>query len=629
MKYHFTGNSSHPAAAFAAEELLRALELLHAPEMSVKLFAGDEELDGFTVDMNFPAGKGFIKGSNPRSLLFGVYRLMNMLGFSWLRPGKDGEVIPPPPEKWQYLRSWEQASTKLRAVCIEGADSRENLLDMVDWMTKHFMNTYYLQSESVHNYLDRYYRHLGNPMLKPEPLSRETSDAVTAELTAEIIKRGLILYQFGHGPTTGINGFPERNWNPEIHKLTDEKLSTLAMINGERALWHNEPGYTQLCYSNPVIQHKLADYLLEKLQQNPQVQMVNFWLSDHHHNFCECSNCRTMRPADWYVKILNIVDEKLSAAGIRTRIGFAVYYDLLWPPVKEKFNNPERFFMVACPVTRSYSTALGADGCGKNIPPYLQNISPYPQNGRDSLAFFNAWREAVNVDSVVFDYHYMWDLHKDYSGYALAEVIHRDVCDLEELGFCGFISCQNQRAFFPNSLGMIAMAAGLWNSRENFETVAEKYFKDAFGENNSVAQQYFRKIKDFFPVRILRGEGSEKDRQNAIELLGSTIVSDTINDVIPAINSGLKNPDPARRRSWEILKLHTEQLYLAAQAFMTLWKKGSANAEISQLFNWARSHELDLQNVFDVYEYISTSITVTGVDRNTFMNSTNSDLAEL
>lgn len=631
MKYQIYNNCSHSAAHLAEKELLRAFELLNAPAMSVTLGADEYEIDGFTVDMNFPAGRGFIKGSNPRSLLFGVYKLMNMLGFAWVRPGSDGEVIPEPPEKWQYLRAWEQASGKLRAVCIEGADSRENLLDMVEWMARHFMNTYYLQSESAHNFLDRYYSHLGNPMLKAEPVSRERSAAITAELIEEILKRGLILYQFGHGPTTGINGFPERGWKPEIVPLTEEKRNTMAMINGKRDVWHNEPGYTQLCYSNPEIREKLADYAVKKITDNPQVGMANFWLSDHHHNFCECSACRVKRPADWYVTILNLIDQKLAAQGnLHTRIGFAVYYDLLWPPETEKFNNPERFFMVACPVTRSYSEPLGNDGCSGRIPPYLQNISPYPQNNRDTLAFFEAWRNAVGVDSVVFDYHYMWDLHKDYSGYALPEVIHADTQDLEKLGFSGFISCQNHRAFFPNGLGMAAMAAGLWDANRSFDAVAEQYFSEAFGRNGAAAREYFIKVKDFFPVRILRGEGTENERQQAIKKLCSGELKNITAFIAPFIQEGMNSAAPAVKRSWEILQLHTEQLTIACRTFAALWQNSpDAPAFVAELLDWARIHEMELQSVFDVYEYISTTITVTGVDRNKFMNQVSADLAEL
>ena len=39
-------------------------------------------------------GKGRIAGSNPRSVLLGVYRFLEEAGCRWLRPGTDGDYVP-------------------------------------------------------------------------------------------------------------------------------------------------------------------------------------------------------------------------------------------------------------------------------------------------------------------------------------------------------------------------------------------------------------------------------------------------------------------------------------------------------------------------------------------------------
>ncbi|MBE6787431.1 MAG: hypothetical protein E7537_03680, partial [Ruminococcaceae bacterium] len=38
--------------------------------------------------------KGFIAGSNDRSVLFGVYRLLEEWGITWVRPGPNGTHYP-------------------------------------------------------------------------------------------------------------------------------------------------------------------------------------------------------------------------------------------------------------------------------------------------------------------------------------------------------------------------------------------------------------------------------------------------------------------------------------------------------------------------------------------------------
>ncbi len=633
--YSFEITNGSAVLQFAARELREKLQLLNAPDMKIVLLADAEELDGFTVDMNFPAGHGFIKGSNPRSTLFGVYRLLKTLGFRWIRPGEKGEVVPEPPENWNYIRHWEQASTKIRGICIEGADSRENLLETVDWMAKNFFNTFYLQADSVYAFMERYYTHSGNPLLTPEPVSREFGSEVTAEVIAELQQRGLILQQFGHGPTCEILGLSHWGWDPEIQPVTPEMKKSFAQINGKRELWHNSPKYTQLCYGQPEIQEKLADRVVQLIVEHPNAEQVNFFLSDHHHNFCECPVCRSLRPADWYVKILNMIDEKLNALDNHTRIGFAVYYDLLWPPVKEKLNDPDRFVLVACSVTRSYSEPLNSKGVAANIPPFLQNISPYSSRGDEIMAFYSEWKKNFSGESVFFEYHYMWDLHKNYGGIALPKVLHTDVTTLADSGMNGFISCQNLRSFYPNALGMQIMGDGLWDHHLSFEKIADDHFISAYGKNNAAAaRDYFESVEALLPARLIRGEGTPAQYAAAAKELADGSPEKLVAN-ITAIAAGVQLSDKAQKESWEILLLHTEHFLLACQAFRILWQDGITAAEpaIAELLDWARENECTLQKVFDVYEYLSVTITVTGVDRARFMNSSGrkkeSDLAEI
>lgn len=51
---------------------------------------------------------------------------------------------------------------------------------------------------------------------------------------------------------------------------------------------------------------------------------MEFWLADNVHNWCECEQCRKLRPSDWYLMILNELDEKLTAAGLNTGKQFIV-----------------------------------------------------------------------------------------------------------------------------------------------------------------------------------------------------------------------------------------------------------------------------------------------------------------
>jgi hypothetical protein len=51
-----------------------------------------------------------------------------------------------------------------------------------------------------------------------------------------------------------------------------------------------------------------------------------------------------MLPSDFYVMLLNELDEELTKRGIKTKIVFVAYLDLLWAPQKVKLKNRTVFF---------------------------------------------------------------------------------------------------------------------------------------------------------------------------------------------------------------------------------------------------------------------------------------------
>ena len=588
--------TSSPVLEFAAGELTRAFKLLDAPDIELTLCAGESETDGFAVDVNFPAGSGFIKGSNPRSVLFACYAFLQKLGFAWPRPGKDGEVIPPPPEKWEYIRFYEQADTPCRGCGAEGAYSRENLLDFIDWMPKVRLNTLFLET---HNFLsfERWYSHQGNPLAAAEKFDANDIRRAENEARKELAKRGLMFQCKGHGAL-------EESWADDPEGLKKH----YALVNGKRSQWHGRDVYTQLCYSDPEVRSRFVRRVVEWAQENPDAAVMHVWLSDHHHNHCECPACVIQRPSDWYVTMLNEADRALREAGFKGKIAFVVYYETLWPPVKVKFEHPEHFILYFCPVSRTYSESLFSAVPAGKIPEFLRNISPFPASPAENLAFIEEWKKVFDGEYHIFDYHYMWDVHKDHSSRALAEVIHADAVRMNENGFSGLVNCMNLRAFFPTALGMNAMAAGLWDNDSQFEDVEKEYFRQAYGEGFMAAMEYFRQVQIFFPVRVLRGE-------TAPVPIDRKVLTQLVQAVQPAIAAGKNSGQAAVRRSWRQLELHCEELELVCGVLDRAYAGDTAGKIrcAGELFNWARKHEAEEQPYFDVYEYIMTLIPAMGL----------------
>lgn len=95
--------SFSPVLAFARKELAKYLDRLSVKaEIALGLFAefglSCEVYDPYFDDafsISVQNGHGYIAGSNERSVLIGVYRLLAEWGVRFVRPGKNGTYYPP------------------------------------------------------------------------------------------------------------------------------------------------------------------------------------------------------------------------------------------------------------------------------------------------------------------------------------------------------------------------------------------------------------------------------------------------------------------------------------------------------------------------------------------------------
>ncbi|HVF11262.1 MAG TPA: hypothetical protein VNA16_10685, partial [Abditibacteriaceae bacterium] len=256
-------SGKHPALRFAAQELARHLKLATGATVPVVAAsrAGAAKVAfrlGVCDDLNIaapadlgdgdwiclrPDGDGMIlSGSNPRSVLFAVYRYLREIGFRWIRPGRHGMIVPrlsTPIETVALIE--ERPSYRYRTICIEGACSFEHVRDLIDWQTKHGMNGYFIQFEYGAYFFKRWYEHLGHPTWKGEPFSMDQARQVGDKVIAEINKRGLSFERVGHGWTCEVLGLPAEGWEQYKKKLAPGKQQWLAQIDGKRELFHGVP----------------------------------------------------------------------------------------------------------------------------------------------------------------------------------------------------------------------------------------------------------------------------------------------------------------------------------------------------------------------------------------------------
>ncbi|MCC6446260.1 MAG: DUF4838 domain-containing protein [Armatimonadetes bacterium] len=623
---------SDPVVGFAAEELGRYLSRVtgQAPEMCGAQACALEDREGlwlgtfeaFGPDFrawpgaSVPAwddalyieaegAQGIIAGSNSRAVLLAVYRYLTELGCRWVRPGGEGECLPPVEIAHTEVRVVEAASNRHRGVCIEGAVSYENVRDIIDWMPKLGFNTYFMQFREAYTFFERWYSHRNNPLKEAEPFSVEKAREFKAGLVREMKRRGMLFHDVGHGWTCEPFGIAGLGWEYEAPPVPEEAVPYLAEVNGKRELWGGVPLNTNLCYSNRKVRDIINSDIAQFAQAHPEVDVIHFWLADGSNNQCECESCRAMRPADWYVKMLNELDERMQAAKVPTRVVFLIYVDLLWPPEKERIQSPDRFILMFAPITRTYSREFAAEGDLPDLPPYVRNKLDFPRSVEANVAFLRAWKKIFQGDSFDFDYHFMWDHFKDPGYTAIAEVLHKDLANLKALGLNGLVSCQEQRIFFPTGLGMTVMGKTLWKRDADFDRIARDYFASAFGLEGNLALDYMKDLSRLFDPPYIRGEKPVVNPQAAATYARIPAV---IARFQPVIHRNLNRPDPCHVRSWYYLDAHAGiclELALALQC-RAEGRNREAAGSWQRLQRIVQEQEDDLQPVFDVYEFILT-----------------------
>lgn len=619
-------DGDNPTVAFAAQELRRCLASATGWETSIgscvcddgglDIHVGicsdiglespsvpDPELDD-AVMIEIRNGGGYIAGLRPRSVLLAVYRYLTELGCRWPRPGKDGEYIPHL-ETLTDVKLSETPSYRHRGVCIEGASSVDHVIDMVDWMPKLGFNGYFIQFREGHTFFDKWYSHQKNPYLGGKSITVDEAREFTARAVAEIKKRDMLYHGVGHGWTCEPFGIGGLGWEKDDRELPLEVSQYLAEVNGERKLWGGVALNTNLCYGNPKVRDLVEEEIVDYSAKHPEIDIMHFWLADGSNNHCECELCRDISPSDFYVQMCNELDEKLTAKGLKTRIVFLIYVDLLWPAVTERITNPDRFILMFAPITRTYSEPYEVEEPLPAIQPFERNKLKFPHNVAENIAFLRGWQRDFTGDSFDYDYHMMWDHFRDPGFIPVSEILSKDIRSLRDIGIDGYVSCQVQRSFFPTGLPMVVMGRNLWNRDIPYEDIAADYFATSFGPDGGLARKYLETISDLFDPPYLRGEKPKVSPENAAKLAK---VAGVVDAFLPTIERNIQSGNPCWAKSWYYLKHSAAICKLLASACEAV---ATDNKEVAAerweaTKKYVQEHEIVLHPVLDVYFFINT-----------------------
>ncbi len=509
----------------------------------------------------------YLAGSNPRSVLFAAYRLLEELGAIFLRPGPGGEVLPRSktlalPER--PIR--EKASYRHRGICIEGAPRLEHTLDLLDWMAKKKMNSFQLQFRHAGVFWRRGYEGVEmDSATRRKKLTEEDCFALDDRVIARMQEYGMILHRVGHGWTSAAAGYGGNDWEQTKAIPTGVRKDWLAQVNGKGDLWHGVAINTELCYSNPEARAALVEEVVTYARQHCEVDALHVWMSDSYNNKCECAACRKRTPSDWYAVVVNEIGARLKAEKLPTRVVFLGYVDLLWPPSKTKVTQDNVIFMYA-PITRCFQHALDDPKCDEELSrgrPVL-NKCRLPRTNRMHAQVARDWKKHKLPDSFLFDYHQMWTVWQDGMGRDVGAAMAQDMQDLKGLGIDGFISCQCVRAFYPLPYMANAMADMLWDRAQPLRAHRRKVMSAAFGQHADAVEKYFAHMAHGFKA------GGEYEHKRALpgraKLTAIATEASAARRRFTALAKVEK--DAVVRKSLELVAIHAEHAALIAQAHL-------------------------------------------------------------
>ena len=470
------------------------------------------------------SGAGKITASNERAALIAVYHLLRENGCGFARPGKEGERVPRCALSDICADLSITAAHRFRGLCIEGACNIEDTLALLEWMPKVGMNCYFMQFREGYNFFERWYECEANGAVLPWEFNLDVCRSIVRRVSLAARQNGLMYHAVGHGFTCECFGVDALGWIKADH-WPKEWAHALAMRNGKRDMAQDIPLISARCYSTREVQKFVVEKAAEYIAGRPEIDYVHFWLDDGNNNKCECEVCRDTRVAEFYIQMLNLLDERLTEMNVPTKIVFLGYHELLWPPEKEILRNPARFTFMFAPIQRSFIEPLSDAESAGEMKPYTLNHQPFPKNNGEMAAHLKAWnayRRKVGMpleDSFDFDYYNV--NFNDPGQFVQARLLYEDIKNLKRNGLGGIINCQAQRAFDHAALPMYVLARALVQPELTLDALADEYFNAAFGEGWRWYKDYFARLTAL--SEPLRTRGGAQNFAALLEALGEQL----------------------------------------------------------------------------------------------------------
>ena len=331
-------------------------------------------------------------------------------------------------------------------------------------------------------------------------------------------------------------------------------------------------------------------------------------------------------PADFYVMLLNEIDEALADRNLDTRIVYIAYTETFWAPEVERLKNPKRFALLFAPSSRKYSEALKITDCNPKVTPYVRNKNTEFKEINELFAHFRDWTKDWHGANLAFEYHFWRHQSYDVGGIELSKIIYDDVKFYEENNIHGVIEDGSQRCFFPTGLAFYVYARTLFDSSVSFESIVEDYFKTAFGEDWRDFYNYLERLGKAFSLEYLTGDknrGTGRSDWYAPERV-STLksVRGIIKEGRELICAHYNSDYRIRTVSARLLEFHAKYAEMFADVLIekAAGNDGAAYAKFEEMRDECGKYEIQFETYYDhglIFNYASVKVsakTVTAID---------------
>jgi len=385
----------------------------------------------------------FISGKEKRSVIYGVYRLLENAGCKWMFPGIEGEFIPEIPNlKFENCEITDNPDFEVRASC-DDTHEREivdsyviETMEKFDWACKNRLNSYF-GGASIY----------GDVYLKDW-------------FMREITKRDFMLEVGGHGTVNYVD-----------KKLFNEKPELFRMKDGVRRADGN------FCSSNEEALQMVVDGVGKLLKKIPSIKRYHIWFADTYEgSWCECEKCKNLSAAEQCFQLVKAV----AKAYPELKIDFLLYHDSEdVSSITEKL--PSNVCAEYAPRERCYAHSIADDSCGRNKEYYAR------------LA------DAKQKFSSIYPFEYYGDMILfNKMGTNMQRVIYKDFHDYKNLGVNAMkILMFNRYSWFAYKLNMITFARCCWNIDADIMAIREELCKAYFGNCAKDMMNFYDLMEQF------------------------------------------------------------------------------------------------------------------------------------